>query len=107
MKAKSLLGAYAKVPSLFLKRCQDLEAWPAENAHWDAPFLIAQKVAMVLVARDVSDWRILHTVTDVKLVKWLKDDKCVALLRPTVDKLKLTNELEYREMCAKREALGW
>ncbi len=57
MKAKSLLGVYAKIPSLFMKRCQDLETWLAENANWDAPFLVAQKVAMVLVAHDIADWK--------------------------------------------------
>ncbi len=50
MKVKSLLGAYAKIPSLFMKRCQELEKWLHENAGWEAPFLVAQKVAMVLVA---------------------------------------------------------
>ena len=105
-KAKSLLGAYAKLPSLFLKRCRDLEAWLMENSLWDATFISARRVATVLVAHDVSDWKLLHTVTDKKLVKWFRDDQCLALLRPLVDKLKVTNELEYREMRAKRRRMA-
>jgi len=106
MKAKSLLGAYAKIPSLFMKRCQDLERWLHENADWDAPFLVAQKVAMVLVAHDIADWKILHTVTDEKMTKWFKDDKYVALLRPLVEKLRTSNELEFRAMSAKRRRMA-
>ncbi len=106
MKAKSLLGAYAKVPSLFMKRCQDLEAWLVDNSNWDAPFLVAQKVAMVLVAHDIADWKILHTVTDEKMTKWFKDDKYVALLRPLVEKLRTSNELEFRAMSAKRRRMA-
>ncbi len=106
MRVKSLLGAYAKLPSLFLKRCRDLEAWLMENSLWDATFISARKVATVLVAHDVSDWKLLHTVTDKKLVKWFRDDQCLALLRPLVDQLKVTNELEYREMRAKRRRMA-
>ena len=41
MKAKSLLGAYAKIRSLFLKRCRDLEAWLVEHSLKIRPGVVA------------------------------------------------------------------
>ena len=102
MKAKSLLGAYAEMPSLFLKRCQ----WLVEQSLWDATFINAREVATALVAHNVPGWKLLHIVTEEELVKWFRDDQCLALLRPVVDKLKVTNALEYREVRSKRRRLA-
>ena len=79
-----------------------------DQSLWDASLIHARKVAIVLVAHGVPDWKLLHAVTDARLVKWFRDDQCLALLRPVVDKLKVTNELEYREMRNKRRRMvGW
>ena len=102
VKTKSLLGAYANCPNLFLKRCREFEHWIMDQSNWHAPLLHARKVATVLVIHDIPDWKLLHTVTDARLVEWFRDDQCMALLRPLIDKLGLENEVEFRMMRYKR-----